>query len=62
MQILLWFVIPIKMKWMAIVYGAIILYDMITYLRVGLWVGSSDHCLSSELRAVLLQHKKHAAI
>ena len=38
MQILLWFVIPIKMKWMAIVYGAIILYDMITYLRVGLWV------------------------
>ncbi len=30
--------IPIKMKWMAIVYGAIILYDMITYLRVGLWV------------------------
>ena len=63
MQILLWFVIPIKMKWMAIVYGVIILYDMITYLRVGLWVyGSSDHCLSSELRAVLLQHKKHAAI
>ena len=38
MQILLWFVIPIKMKWMAIVYGAIILYDMITYLRMGLWV------------------------
>lgn len=38
MQILLWFVIPIKMKWMAIVYGVMVLYDMITYLRMGLWV------------------------
>ena len=38
MQILLWFVIPIKMKWMAGVYGAIILYNMISYIRVGLWV------------------------
>ena len=38
MQILLWFVIPIKMKWMAIVYGVMVLYDMITYLRIGLWV------------------------
>ena len=37
MQILLWFIIPIKMKWMAIVYGAIILYDVITYFRSGLW-------------------------
>ena len=32
MQILLWFVIPIKMKWMAIVYGVIVLYNMITYI------------------------------
>ena len=38
MQILLWFVIPIKMKWMAIVYGVMVFYDMITYLRMGLWV------------------------
>ena len=38
MEVLLYFILPIKMKWMAIVYGAIILYDMITYLRVGLWV------------------------
>ena len=38
MQILLWFVIPIKMKWMAIIYGVMVLYDMITYLRMGLWV------------------------
>ena len=38
MQIILWFVIQIKMKWMAIVYGVMVLYDMITYLRMGLWV------------------------
>ena len=38
MQILLWFVIPIKMKWMAILYGVIVLYDMITYIRAGYWV------------------------
>ena len=38
MQILLWFVIPIKMKWMGWVYGAIILYNIITYVRVGAWV------------------------
>lgn len=37
MQVLLWFIIPIKMKWMAIVYGAIILYDVFTYFRNGLW-------------------------
>lgn len=38
MQILLWFVIPIKMKWMAILYGVIVFYDMITYIRAGYWV------------------------
>ena len=37
MQVLMWFIIPIKMKWMAIVYGAIILYDVFTYFRNGLW-------------------------
>ena len=38
MQILLWFVIPIKMKWMAFVYGLFIAWDIVSYLRVGLWV------------------------
>ncbi|MDC7287049.1 hypothetical protein NXH76_04490 [Blautia schinkii] len=37
MQVLLMFVIPIKMKWMAIVYVAIIGYDIIGYLRGGYW-------------------------
>lgn len=37
MQVLLWFVIPIKMKWMAIVYAAIIIYDIFRYMRGGLW-------------------------
>jgi hypothetical protein len=37
MQIMLWFVIPIKMKWMAIVYVAILVYDMITDIRSGWW-------------------------
>lgn len=37
MRILLYFVIPIKMKWMAFVYAAIIFYDIITYVRSGLW-------------------------
>ena len=37
MQILLWFVISIKMKWMAIVYLAIVVYTIIDYLRMGFW-------------------------
>lgn len=37
MQLLLMFVIPIKMRWMAIVYGAIIVFDMVKYVRGGLW-------------------------
>lgn len=36
-HILLWFIIPIKMKWMAYVYIGLILYEMISYLRAGLW-------------------------
>ena len=32
MRILLWFVIPIKMSWMAIVYGLIILYEIYSYV------------------------------
>ena len=38
MEVVLYFIIPIKMKWMAWVYGAIIVYNMISYVRVGLWV------------------------
>lgn len=37
MQIFLMFVIPIKMIWMAYVYGAIILYEIIGYIRNGAW-------------------------
>lgn len=37
MQILLMFVIPVKMKWMAYIYGAMIIYDIISYVRAGLW-------------------------
>lgn len=36
-QVLLMFVIPIKMKWMAYVYGAFILYDVVSYIRMGAW-------------------------
>ena len=39
LQLLLMFVIPIKMKWMAFVYGLFIAWDIVSYLRVGLWVG-----------------------
>ena len=34
-QILLWFVIPIKMKWMAVVYLVIMVYTVIRYLTMG---------------------------
>lgn len=37
MRLLLWFVIPIKMRWMAVVYLVIILYQIITYIRIGAW-------------------------
>ena len=37
MRVLLYFVIPIKMKWMAFVYAAMILYDIFNYVRIGLW-------------------------
>ena len=39
MRVMLYFVIPIKMKWMAFVYGLFIAWDIVSYLRVGLWVG-----------------------
>ena len=36
-RVLLWFVIPIKMSWMAIVYGLLIAYDVFSYVRAGMW-------------------------
>ena len=39
LELLLMFVIPIKMKWMAFIYGLFIAWDIVSYLRAGLWVG-----------------------
>lgn len=37
LKVLLMFVIPIKMSWMAVVYGAIIVFDIFNYIRSGMW-------------------------
>ena len=37
MAVLLMFVIPIKMKWMSIVYAAIVIYDVARYFMNGAW-------------------------
>lgn len=37
MQVLLMFVIPVKMAWMAVVYCAIVLFDVVTSIREGYW-------------------------
>lgn len=37
MQVLFWFIFPLKMKWLGILYGAMILYQVIGYLRGGVW-------------------------
>ena len=37
MQVLLMFIIPVKMKWMAIFYVVIIVYEMIQYIVAGRW-------------------------
>ena len=37
MTVLLMFVIPIKMKWMSIVYAAIVIYDVARYFINGAW-------------------------
>lgn len=37
MEILLWFIIPVKMKWMAILYAVIVAYDIFKYVRIGAW-------------------------
>lgn len=37
MQVLFWFIFPLKIKWLGILYGAQILYNMVVYLRQGAW-------------------------
>ena len=37
MQVLLLFIIPVKMKWMAIFYVVIVVYEMIQYVMAGAW-------------------------
>lgn len=37
MQVLLMFIIPVKMKWMAIFYVVIVVYEMIRYIMAGAW-------------------------
>ena len=37
MQVLLRFIIPVKMKWMAIFYVVIVVYEMIQYIMAGAW-------------------------
>ena len=37
MQVLLMFIIPVKMKWMAIFYVGIVVYEMIQYVMAGAW-------------------------
>lgn len=37
MTVLLMFVIPVKMKWMSIVYAAIVIYDVVRYFMNGAW-------------------------
>ena len=37
MEVRLYFLIPIKMKWMAIVYAALVVYDIVRYFMGGAW-------------------------
>ena len=37
MQVLLMFIIPVKMQWMAIFYVVIVVYEMIQYVMAGAW-------------------------
>ena len=37
MQVLLMFIIPVKMKWMAIFYVVIVVYEIIQYIMAGAW-------------------------
>lgn len=37
-QVLLMFVVPVKVKWLGIIYGAMLVYEMVSYFRIGLTV------------------------
>ncbi|MDO5335877.1 MAG: hypothetical protein Q4E89_00250 [Eubacteriales bacterium] len=37
MQVFLYGILPLKVKWMGFIYGAVILYDLVTYIRRGVW-------------------------
>lgn len=37
MKVMLYFVIPIKMKWMALVYVVIVAWDVVKYVMNGMW-------------------------
>lgn len=37
MQVLFWFIFPLKIKWLGILYAVQIIYDVIRYLRNGIW-------------------------
>ncbi len=37
MQVMLYFVIPIRMKWMAVVYALIVVYDIVRYFVGDVW-------------------------
>ena len=37
MSVLLMFIIPVKMKWMAVFYVVIVAYEMIQYIMAGAW-------------------------
>ena len=37
MQVMLYFVIPIRMKWMAVVYALIVAYEIVRYFMNGAW-------------------------
>lgn len=37
MQVLFWFIFPLKIKWLGILYGAQILYQIVNCLRSGVW-------------------------
>lgn len=38
-QVLLMLVIPVKVKWLGIIYGVILLLDMFQYMSAGMWFG-----------------------
>lgn len=41
MQVLLYFIIPVKMKWAALIYLAFIIYDVVRYISYGIWFAAT---------------------